>query len=207
MTGSTQIDDNNQLSARRVFAAHFYGLALTGLVYPPLGYALKLLLDSLTRNLSLTIARPLDLLALALFGFGLGLFLAFNQLRILRHWLHRHAAWLVTSGLAMMLLVPGIMFLMQQLEFQPPPELNFYSLFAAQAKQLDSIVIAWGGLGGAACGLAGGLLFGLLQSSFLPEHRRLWWLLNALAWGLLVGIILAMMNMNNLAFAWGPWGD
>ena len=207
MTVPARTGNNGVLSVKWIIAAHFYGVALTGLVYPPLSYALKLLLDSLTRDLPLKIAHPLDLLALALFGFGLGLFLAFNQLRILRHWLHRRAAWLVTSGLAMMVLVPGIMFLMRRLEFQPPPELNFYSLPAAQAKQIESAVMGWGWLGGAACGLTGGLLFGLVQSLFLPAHRRLWWLLNALAWALLVGIILSIINMNNLAFAWGAWGD
>ncbi len=207
MAVPARAENNSELSVRWVIAAHFYGVALTGLVYSPLSYALKLLFDSLTRDLPMKIARPLDLLALALFGLGLGLFLAFNQFRILRHWLHRRAAWLFASSLAMMLLVPGIMFLMQRLEFQPPPELNFYSLPVDQAKQLELSSLAWGWLGGAACGLAGGLLFGLLQSFFLPAHRRLWWLVNALAWALLVGIILAITNMNNLAFAWGPWGD
>jgi len=198
---------DHPLSARRILAAYYYGMALTVLVSAPVGFALKLLFVSLTRGLPLKAARPLDLLALAVFWFGLGLFLAFNQLRILRHWVQRRSGWLIASGAAMMLIAPGCLFLMQRLAFLPPNALNFFSLLEPQARQLEAAAAAWGWAGGAACGLAGGLLFGLIQSGFLPAHRRLWWLLNGAVWPFLTGAVLSLMNINNLISAWGPWAD
>ncbi len=207
MTVSPQKESDYKLTFRRVLAAFLFGTSLTALVYPPVCFLLKLLLDSLTREIPLKTARPLDLLILAVSGLGLGIFLALNQMFVLRLWIHRRAAWLITSGLAMMLFIPGVMFLMQRLAFLPPNTFNFYSLPVDLAKQIESSVAAWGWIGGAACGLAGGLLFGLVQSPFLPRHRRLWWLLNGAVWALLAGTILSFLNVNNLIFAWGPWGD
>jgi hypothetical protein len=197
--------DRGALPGGRAWVAFLFGTLLTVLVYPPACYLLNLLLSWPTLDVSIDVERPPELLALALFAFGLGLFLAFNQSVVLRACLKRRAGWLVASGLAMMLFVPGVMLLVLRVAFLPPPALDFHSLAAPATRQLESAATAWGWLGGAASGLAGGLLFGLVQSLFLPGRRRLWWLLNGAAWAILCGAILAFLNVTNLIFSWGHW--
>ncbi len=120
--------------------------------------------------------------------------LAALQRGALRKWSISRAPWLIAGAVAVpvLLLVEYALCTRYLLPAHLPPNWlagDFTHLYAVQA-----VVNPWSLIAGLMVGLPAGLIFGLVQGYFLPWYRRMWWLLSALAWGVITALALYLVN-------------
>ena len=186
------------LTVWRMLVAQLCSIPATLITYPIVGgvmilpfMGLEWLAPNEPANTALRIAAVLT----ALFPFGF-LLAAWQRLFLMR-WISRPKTWWISGGLAGILLLGGVLLLTTRMTFPPPPRIS-YTIPAAIEKQVVTDILNWSLLGGALVGMVVGLLMGLVQGRLLPENRRAWWIVSALAWGLVAALILAFINVSTL---------
>ena len=139
-----------------------------------------------------TIWGSFTTIAPAFFGAALlGLLQAIILREFLKPWISQTKWWFGAHALAFPPLLFGVIWLAAQ--FVP----NLSGCFRVPTDPLpkgDEVLRVFK-LGGLLTGLAGGLLWGLVQGALLSTRRRVWWLLNAFTWAAAVGVITWDINV------------
>lgn len=125
-----------------------------------------------------------------------GALLAVTQLLLMRKWLPLGRSWILVSGIAMLLLLFGEYFLFTRfiINLVAVHDFTFVGGYTAWYA-IQPIIVRWSLFSGLLLGFLGGLLFGIIQALFLPWHRRLWWAVSAMLWGLIGAAFLVFLNV------------
>jgi hypothetical protein len=121
--------------------------------------------------------------------FAGGAILGLAHLMLVGRWVRRRLLWTLTSGLAGGLVLPGLLYLLGSLALPYVFRPGLISRMPGQLNLLGGYLVA-----SAALGLAGGLIFGLVQAPLLKKARPAWRLATAVSWTVAAPLVFILVN-------------
>lgn len=124
-----------------------------------------------------------------------GMILARLQRRMLRQWIPQTRNFLLASACGLLVVLFMEYFITRFIIDERL--VNQLTTFGGDTAWhiVQPAITRWSLLSGFLAGVPGGLVFGLIQSFFIPWRRRLWVGISALVWGFIGAIFLVVVNV------------